>query len=30
VISNPPDSLSPGDTVRVVTQPAAPAAAAHP
>jgi RND family efflux transporter MFP subunit len=30
VISNPPDSLSPGDTVRVVTQSAAPAAAAHP
>jgi RND family efflux transporter MFP subunit len=29
VISNPPDSLSPGDTVRVVTQPATPAAAAH-
>jgi len=30
VISNPPDSLSPGDTVRVVTQGDAPAAAAHP
>jgi len=30
VISNPPDSLSPGDTVRVVTQPGAPAPAAHP
>jgi hypothetical protein len=30
VISNPPDSLSPGDTVRVVTQPGAPAAAARP
>ena len=29
VISNPPDSLSPGDTVRVVTPPGAPAAA-HP
>jgi len=30
VISNPPDSLSSGDTVRVVTQPNAAAAAAHP
>jgi RND family efflux transporter MFP subunit len=30
VISNPPDSLSPGDTVRVVTQGDALAAAAHP
>jgi RND family efflux transporter MFP subunit len=30
VVSNPPDSLSPGDAVRVVTQAAAPAAAAHP
>ena len=30
VISNPPDSLSPGDTVRVVTQADAPAAAAQP
>jgi RND family efflux transporter MFP subunit len=29
VISNPPDSLSPGDTVRVVTRAGAPAAAAH-
>ena len=29
VISNPPDSLTPGDTVRVVAEPAAPAAA-HP
>jgi len=30
VISNPPDSLSPGDTVRVVTQADAPAAATQP